>query len=813
LAEEELALAQDIGAYSLDPVGFMRYNFPWESEKLPASGPRTWQNDINTLIRDHFASPETRHQPLQIAVASGHGIGKAQSPQDYLPTPDGLRQISTMRVGDYLFGEDGSPALIRAMRFYESCPFYRVRFSDGTAVNVSSGHLWKTRDRQARRNGTGWKVVSTLDIVNAGVLRANGVSLSRQWEIPASGAVQYAKAMLPVDPYTYGVWLGDGTKDGGGVTNIDPEVWDNVAYPHRGQGVCRTLYGLKKHLRKAGLFGCTTYNAKVDRRYIESSERLEVLQGLLDTDGWVEQCGGAAFASASRQLTKDVIELARSLGLRARAESFKANQFAGSWQTHITWDGVTQLFKIARKQSRLIAAESRYTAKWIDSIEEIESGPGICFEVDGGLYQTSDFIVTHNSAEIGMVIDWAMSTCEDCKVVVTAGTGVQLSTKTAPEVQKWFRHGINAHWWDINATSIRVKDPEHQAMWRADFITWSVQKTEGFAGLHNQGKRIVIIFDEASSIDDIIWEVAEGVLSDEDTEIIWIAFGNPTRNTGEFYKAITGANRWVKRQIDSRTVEGTNKSLLDAQIRGWGEDSDRARVRIRGEFPRGGSTQFISGDLVSAARKRIVDGYQSSPVILAVDVARFGDNRSVIFKRQGRKAEICGGKPKGVFYGMDTQKLGGMVQEAIDRERPDAVVIDGDGIGGAVVDYLVARRYDKIIWPDGRKMILFEFHGGAAAQDPQKYFNRRTEIWGEGKDWLEGGQIPDDPEIDTDLTAPDYGYHPTRNCIVLESKDEMRSRGVDSPDFGDAWAMTFAVKIAPPKPKPVAPPARRSGWA
>ena len=410
------------------------------------------------------------------------------------------------------------------------------------------------------------------------------------------------------------------------------------------------------------------------------------------------------------------------------------------------------------------------------------------------------------SAEIGMLIDWGMSTCEDCKVVVTAGTGTQLATKTAPEVQKWFRMGINAHWWDINATSIRVKDPLHQAMWRADFITWSVQKTEGFAGLHNQGKRIIIIFDEASSIDDIIWEVAEGVLSDENTEIIWIAFGNPTRNSGAFYKAITGANRWHKRQIDSRTVEGTNKELLNKQIEEWGEDSDRARVRIRGEFPRGGSTQFIPGDIVAAARKRKVEGFEGSPVILGVDVARFGDNRSVIFKRQGRKAEICGGKAKGVFYGMDTQKLGGMVQEAIDRESPDAVVIDGDGIGGAVYDYLKARGYD-------RKTLLHEFHGGLPATDPHKYLNRRAEIWGELKDWLEGAQIPDEPELDTDLTGPDYGYHPSKQCIVLESKDEMRARGVDSPDLGDALAMTFGVRVAPPKPKPKVAPRRMSAWS
>lgn len=405
------------------------------------------------------------------------------------------------------------------------------------------------------------------------------------------------------------------------------------------------------------------------------------------------------------------------------------------------------------------------------------------------------------SALIAMIMEWAMSTCEDCKIICTAGTGKQLQTKTVPEVQKWYRLAINVHWWDINAESIRVKDPNHQSLWRTDFITWNEKASEPFAGLHNQGKRIVIIFDEASSIPEIIWEVVEGALTDEDTEIIWIAFGNPTRNSGAFYKAITGANRWLKRQIDSRTVEGTNKELLNAQIKEWGEDSDRARVRIRGEFPRGGSTQFIPGDLVAAARSRVAEGYSKMPVILAVDVARFGDNKSVICKRQGRKAEFIG-----KFYGVDTQVLGGKVQEAIDREHPDAVVIDGDGIGGAVYDFLKARGYD-------RKTSLVEFHGGHAPQDPNKYLNRRAEVWGEMKDWLVGGDIPDEASIDTDLTGPDYGYHPTRGCIALETKDEMRSRGVDSPDEGDALAMSFAVKVAPPKLKSQRPIQRGSAWS
>jgi hypothetical protein len=189
------------------------------------------------------------------------------------------------------------------------------------------------------------------------------------------------------------------------------------------------------------------------------------------------------------------------------------------------------------------------------------------------------------------------------------------------------------------------------------------------------------------------------------------------------------------------------------------------------------------------------------PVILGVDVARFGDDRSVIFKRQGRLASIVA-----TFYGIDTQKLGGKVQEAIDEEKPDAVVIDGDGIGGAVYDFLKVRGYD-------RKTAMVEFHGGGTPTDQHKYLNRRAEIWGDMRDWLEGGQIPDTPEMETDLTGPDYGYHPTKGCLMLERKEEMKARGVDSPDLGDSLAMTFAVKVAPPKPKPQGPKKTYSAWS
>ncbi|EBW1503727.1 terminase, partial [Salmonella enterica subsp. enterica serovar Saintpaul] len=167
------------------------------------------------------------------------------------------------------------------------------------------------------------------------------------------------------------------------------------------------------------------------------------------------------------------------------------------------------------------------------------------------------------SAFISMLINWGMSTCEDCKVVVTANTDNQLRTKTWPEIIKWSNLAITKEWFTCTATAMYSNDPGHDKRWRADAIPWSEHNTEAFAGLHNERKRIIVVFDEASNIADLVWEVAEGALTDEDTEIIWVAFGNPTRNTGRFRECFRKyKHRWKCAQIDSRTVEGTNKQQL-----------------------------------------------------------------------------------------------------------------------------------------------------------------------------------------------------------------------------------------------------------
>ena len=399
------------------------------------------------------------------------------------------------------------------------------------------------------------------------------------------------------------------------------------------------------------------------------------------------------------------------------------------------------------------------------------------------------------SALISWITHWAMSTCEDCKVIVTAGTGKQLDTKTWPEITKWFKLGINSHWWDTKAESICVKDKAHERSWRTDAITWSEHNTEPFAGAHNRGKRIVIIYDEASGIADKIWEVTSGALTDEDTEIIWIAFGNPTQNTGRFRECFGRfKHRWINRQIDSRSVPGTNKVLFSQWVEDYGEDSDYVRVRVRGEFPRAGATQFIAGDVVAEARKRDVGDQSKAYKVISVDVARFGDDQTVIGLRQGLRLTILE-----KLRGLDTTQVAMRVMGHIVKENARGCIVDGDGIGGGVIDFINLQIEGGSMreWVSKRKWFrLVDYHGGASAGDQFMYFNRRAEMWGAMRNWLETGSIPDDPELEMDLTGPEY-FFSAKNQIQLEKKEDMKKRGLSSPDIGDMLAMSFALDPTP----------------
>ncbi len=396
------------------------------------------------------------------------------------------------------------------------------------------------------------------------------------------------------------------------------------------------------------------------------------------------------------------------------------------------------------------------------------------------------------SALIAMLIKWGLDTGVDTRVVVTANTETQLLTKTAPELAKWSNLSLTSDWFRVGATALVSTNPGHDKSWRADLVTWSLTNTEAFAGLHNQGKRLILVFDEASGIPAKVWEVALGALTDEETEIIFLAFGNPTSNSGAFRDCF-GAHRhlWNTAQIDSRTVEGTNKAYLDELVATYGEDSDIVRVRVRGQFPSASSMQFIASTLVDAARVRDFHNLVSDPVIFGLDCARFGDDHSTLAIRRGRDARS---RPWQRWRQTDAMTLAGDVALQAQIHKPDAIFVDAGNIGAAVVDRLrqlgVANVHE--VWFGGKG------EDAAWSGDMRvKTANKRSEMWSNMRGWLESGAIPDDDALATDLTGVEYGYAADQVSIQLEKKQHMKARGLASPDDADALALTFAEPVMP----------------
>ena len=172
---------------------------------------------------------------------------------------------------------------------------------------------------------------------------------------------------------------------------------------------------------------------------------------------------------------------------------------------------------------------------------------------------------------------------------------------------------------------------------------------------------MLVIYDESSAIPDIIWEVSEGAMTTPGA--MRFAFGNPTRNTGKFRECFGKfKHRWLLWQIDSRDCRMTDKRKLDEWVDDYGEDSDFVKVRVRGEFPSASSMQFIPSDIVEAAQEREAKSYSHEPLIIGVDVARFGDDQSVICFRRGRDAMTI---PWRKYRGLDTMQLAVRVAEVV----------------------------------------------------------------------------------------------------------------------------------------------------
>lgn len=395
------------------------------------------------------------------------------------------------------------------------------------------------------------------------------------------------------------------------------------------------------------------------------------------------------------------------------------------------------------------------------------------------------------SAFLSMLEMWVMSCWPGATTIVTANTETQLRSRTMAELGKWHTMAINGHWFEKSSMSLRPAKWFGELLqaqlkidtqyYYVDAQSWSEENPDAFAGAHSQ-IGMMVLYDEASGIPDSIWSVTEGFFTDLAELRIWAAISNPRRNSGRFYECFhNNSSFWRTSYIDSRTVEGVDKGVYDRIAEQYGEDHDVTRIEVKGEFPRVGSNQFISSESVREAQNRQVVADLGEPLMMGVDVARYGDDYTVCRFRRGRDAKSV----KAVRWrGASLVESADKIAQLIDEFKPDAVMID-QGMGSGVIDILQSRRYR-----------VHEVAFGAASGMPE-YANRRTEMYAKLRDWLGGGCIDKDELLYGDLTALEYRYHgQSKDKIVLEPKDELKKRLGRSPDEGDALALTFAIRVS-----------------
>ena len=393
------------------------------------------------------------------------------------------------------------------------------------------------------------------------------------------------------------------------------------------------------------------------------------------------------------------------------------------------------------------------------------------------------------SALVSWLVHWMLSTRIGSTTIVSANSEAQLRSVTWAEITKWLAMALNSHWFEIAATRIMPAKwitelverdlKKGTRYWAVEGRLWSEENPDAYAGVHNWDG-VMLIFDEASGIPDSIWSVSDGFFTENTPHRFHVAFSNPRRNTGYFYETFNSKRSfWRTSNIDAREVEGTDKNLYQRIIDEYGADSYQANVEVYGQFPSEGDDQFIPVNLVDDAMKRPKHKDETAPITIGVDPARFGSDATVIAVRQGR--DLIDIKR---LRGADTMEVVGHVIEAIEEYKPALTVVDEGGLGAGVVDRLKEQRY---------KVRGVNF--GNKAQKQLMYGNKRAEMWGAMREWLKTASVPNDRFLKSDLIGPKTKPD-SKGTLFLESKKDMKARGLASPDAADAIAVTFAFPVA-----------------
>lgn len=376
------------------------------------------------------------------------------------------------------------------------------------------------------------------------------------------------------------------------------------------------------------------------------------------------------------------------------------------------------------------------------------------------------------------------------KIAATSITSDNLDDGLWTEMAKWQARSpflqVAFQW---GKTRIVARD--HPETWWMSARTWSktadaTQQADTLAGLH--ADYLMFLLDESGGIPDAVMAAAEAGLA-TGIECKLVQAGNPTALSGPLYRACTSERHlWKLIEItgdpdDPKRSPRISVQWAREQIEKYGRDNPWVLVNVFGRFPPASFNALIGPDEVSAAmgRSPARGAYEHASKVLGVDVARYGDDRTVLFPRQGLAAY----KPV-IMQGANTMQVAGRIMQAIERWKPDAIFVDGSGgYGAGVIDVLRSA---------GQSVVEVQF--GGKPIDP-RFRNKRTEMWWLMAEWVKGGGClpPNAHELGRELTAPEYAYSGDR--FELEHKEQIKERIGVSPDLADALALTFAFPVQP----------------
>lgn len=410
--------------------------------------------------------------------------------------------------------------------------------------------------------------------------------------------------------------------------------------------------------------------------------------------------------------------------------------------------------------------------------------------------------VGKTALEAGLII-WFLLCRPYSKVIATAPTMQQLYDVLWAEIAKWLDSSRVKELLTWTKTKVYVAGDSER--WFATAKT--ATKAENMQGFHED--HMLIVVDEASGVADPIMEAILGTLTGEDNKLLLM--GNPNRIEGVFYDAFNkDRDKYRTHTVSSRDSSRTSKDNIAMLESKYGKDSDVVRVRIDGQFPKGSLDSFISLETVELAyakgnRVRPEDIAASDTLHIGVDVARFGDDKTVITPRISAKAFEFR-----KFSKKDTMEtVGNVVRCCMDymgrftNLRRCIIKVDDSGVGGGVTD-----RLKEVIREQKLPYTVIAVNNGESATDGY-YFNLGCQIWGRIKELLENNfsnkvqgkvdsqgshvceiELPHDEEMIKQLSVRKYRIT-SKGKIQLESKDDMKKRGIGSPDTADSLSLAF----------------------